>query len=135
LCTCIDIRPWGHVFSEKWTGIQTVVRIESRREAGDRDESQTRYYISSLPCEAEAIARAVRGHWGIENSMHWVLDVVFREDDSRIRKDNSPENLAVIRRAALNMIKLNKPKGLSVRKARMKAMMNQEFTERLLTGN
>ena len=135
LCTCIDINPWTHVFSDKWSGIQTIARIHSQREIGEKDETQTRYFISSLPCNAELIARAIRGHWGIENSMHWVLDVVFSEDDLRIRKANSPENLAVIRRAALNMIKLNKPKGLSVRKARMKAMMNCKFAERLITGN
>jgi predicted transposase YbfD/YdcC len=66
---------------------------------------ETSYYITSLTSDAVQIARAVRGHWGIENSLHWVLDIAFREDESRIRKDHAPANFATIRHMALNLLR------------------------------
>ncbi len=132
--TCIEVGDWLDHIDDGWTGLRTVVRVDSVREIDEKKSTQTRYYISSLACDAKLISEAVRGHWGIENSLHWVLDVVFREDDSRIRKGHAPENLAVARRVALNLIKLNKPKNMSAKKAQLKATMNPEFAAGLFTG-
>ena len=71
----------------------------------DRCRFDTRYYISSAPLDAEAAARAVRGHWGIENRLHWVLDVTFKEDQSRIRKGHGAKNMAVVRHFAINLVR------------------------------
>ena len=79
-----------------------------REEKDGTTSKERRYYISSLTNNAELLAKAIRGHWGIENQLHWVLDVQFNEDDSRIRKDNAPENLAIIRQIALNLLKQEK---------------------------
>lgn len=89
-----------------WPGLKSVVAIESHREViGQGTSVQRRYYITSLEPDAEALARAIRGHWSIENSLHYVLDVSFGEDDSRIRRDHGAENVSRLRRMALNLLK------------------------------
>lgn len=89
-----------------WPGLKSVVVIESQREVIGQDTSvQRRYYISSLEPDAAALARAIRGHWSIENSLHYVLDVSFGEDDSRIRRGHGAENVSRLRRMALNLLK------------------------------
>ena len=81
-----------------WSGLKTVVMIVSERRLWNKTTTEARFYLSSLSSNAETIAGAIRSHWGIENSLHWTLDVTFREDESRIRKHNSPENFALLRR-------------------------------------
>ena len=81
-----------------WTGLKTVVLIVSERRLWNKTTTEVRFYLSSLASKAEKISQAIRSHWGIENSLHWTLDVTFCEDKSRIRKDNSPENFALIPR-------------------------------------
>ena len=76
----------------------------------DRCRFDTRYYISSAPLCAEAAARAVRGHWGIENRLHWVLDVTFKEDQSRLRKGHGAKNMAVVRHFAINLVRQKRDK-------------------------
>ena len=101
-----------------------------------RDGQQTtevRYYLSSLPPDAQRLAHAVRGHWGIENSLHWVLDVTFREDESRIRKDHGPANFALLRRIAINVIKQDTSKG-SIRKKRKRAAWNDDALLNILAA-
>jgi len=83
---------------ELWTGLKTVVMIVSERRLWNQTTTEARFYLSSLSSNAETIALAIRSHWGIENSLHWTLDVIFCEDESRIRKQNSPENFALLRR-------------------------------------
>jgi len=90
---------------EDWKKLETICMVQRERHFTDRIESETSYYISSVENNAKKIGSAIRTHWGIENSLHWVLDVSFREDECRIRKDNAPENFAVLRHIALNMIK------------------------------
>lgn len=133
-CTCLDATPWLDALPEGWVGLRTLVRVESTREIGDKKQVETRYYISSLPCDASRIGALIRGHWAIENSLHWVLDVTFREDESRIRKDNGPEVFAMMRRLALGLIKHNKPEKMSLKKAQFKALMNPQFASKLLFG-
>ena len=133
-CLCLSVHDLLEHVAGEWTSLNTVVKVDSSREIGDNVTTETRYYISSLPCDAATIAHAVRAHWGIENSLHWVLDVVFREDDSRIRKDHSPENFATIRKIVFNLIKLNKSKKMSTKRAQFQALMTTEFAEKLLFG-
>ena len=93
---------------------------------------KTRYFISSLENNAQKLAEGVRGHWSIENSLHWILDVAFEEDNSRIRKDNAPANFAVLRHIAVNIINENKSRKLSVRSKRFLATLDEEYSTELL---
>ena len=88
----------------QWEKFQSIGMIESVRIVKGKTTIETRYYISSLPNNAQKLGESVRSHWGIENSLHWVLDVGFREDDCRIRKDNAPQNFAMIRHISLNLL-------------------------------
>lgn len=94
-------------FADKalWQGLRSVVMIESERIIGEKKTSERRYYISSLPLDARKAGKSIRDHWGIENPLHWVLDVVFGEDNARARSKNAAQNLASLRRLALNIIK------------------------------
>lgn len=86
-------------------GVATIVKVQSRAELRDRSRFETRYYISSALLTAERAAEAVRGHWGIENQLHWVLDVVFNDDQSRLRTGHGAKNMAVIRHFAINLVR------------------------------
>ena len=89
----------------EWSKLKSIGFVDYfRSEKEGKTTCERRYYISSLPNNAELLAKAIRGHWGIKNQLHWVLDVQFNEDDSRIRKDNAPSNLAIIRQIALNLL-------------------------------
>jgi predicted transposase YbfD/YdcC len=87
-----------------WKGLQTIALVRAERRLGDQLTVEDRYYISSLTNDAEQILQAVRTHWRIENSLHWVLDIAFREDDCRIRKGNGAQNFALLRHIALNLL-------------------------------
>ena len=93
---------------------------------------ETRYFISSLSNNAKELANCVRSHWGIENSLHWVLDVAFREDDCRIRKDNAPENFAVLRQIAINLLGKDKRVKLGIKNKQFLAAMDDKYLERIL---
>lgn len=116
---------------DDWKGFKTIGIAISEIEEKNRKTKELRYYISSLEMNAKIFGNAVRGHWGIENSLHWVLDISFREDENRVRKDNAPENQAVLRHIALNMIKKDKSKG-SIRNKRLKAGWNEDFLEKII---
>lgn len=108
---------------EKWKGLKSIAMIEERREVGEKVSLERRFFITSLPANAQKLASAVRNHWGIENCLHWTLDLVFNEDASRIRKDNAPENMALVRHIVLNMLNKAKTtfKDVSVKALRKKA--------------
>ena len=95
-----------------------------------------RYYISSLPSNAERILQAVRNHWSIENKLHWVLDVALDEDRSRVRKDQAPENFAVLRHIALNLLKQEKTAKGGIHAKQFQAALNEEYLLKVLaSGN
>jgi predicted transposase YbfD/YdcC len=106
------------------------VRVEAERWLDDGNtHTEQRYYLSSLPPEADLHARAVHSHWGIENQLHYT----FREDDSRIRQGHAAENMAIVRRMALNALK-QEPTAMSIKKKRFKASMNTDFLEHVITN-
>ena len=110
--------------------IKTIVKVRARIEHADRCTFETRYFISSAPLDIDRLARGVRGHWGVE-SMHWLLDVEFKEDLSRYRTGHGAKNMAVIRRFALGLVRANKTKG-SVKTRRKSASWNPEFLLQIL---
>jgi len=95
--------------------------------------AESRYYISSLDGDAQRLLSAVRGHWGIENSLHWVLDIAFREDDSRVRVGHAPENLAVIRHIALNLLKQEKSLKVGVNAKRKRAGWDNDYLLKVIS--
>jgi len=115
-----------------WKGLQSVGRVESTRTINGRRSMERRYFLSSLPLDAKEFARAVRGHWGVENPLHWSLDVTFHEDQSRARSRHAAQNLATLRRLALNMVKNDKTEKLSIRQKRMLAAMDLDYLKRLI---
>lgn len=116
---------------EDWADLQTIVRVQRERRLPGKTEIDTAYYISSLPAEAEPLLAATRFHWAVENSLHWVLDVIFREDDTRVRVGHAAHNMAILRQLALNIIKKDSSKG-SIRTKRFKAGLDIAFLEKLL---
>ncbi len=119
--------------NKKWSNFNSAIRVEySRQLKNGKIKQESRYFITSLSKNAEELAEYIRGHWGIENQLHWVLDVDFNEDGSRIRKDNAPENLAVIRHIALNLIKQHKNIKGSIKGKRKKAGWDNNYLRELL---
>ena len=115
-----------------WTGLKTVVMVVSERHLWNKTTTEVRFYLSSLASNAEKIAQAIRSHWGIENSLHWTLDVTFSEDKSRIRKDHSPENFALLRRLAVNLLKQEKEFKGSLKMKRYLAGMDNNYLVQIL---
>ena len=113
-------------------GVACVIRVESRAERAGKSHAETRYYISSATLTAAKAAQAVRGHWGIENRLHWVLDVVFNDDQSRLRKGHGARNMAVVRHFALNLVRSATDKK-SIKLRRKLAGWDPDYLEQLLS--
>jgi predicted transposase YbfD/YdcC len=118
---------------ERWKGLKSVVLIERERIVDGLTSNERAYYITSLPANAARIAAAVRAHWAIENSCHWVIDVTFNEDRSRIRKGEAPHNFALLRQFALHLLKKH-PAKLSIRRKRLRAALNDSFRLQVLAA-
>ena len=103
-------------------------------DCGIKSPRQLVFTLSSLSSNAEKIALAIRSHWGIENSLHWTLDVTFDEDESRIRKQNSPENFALLRRLAINLLKQEKTSKQSLKMKRYRAGMDNNYLVQILNS-
>jgi predicted transposase YbfD/YdcC len=117
----------------QWAGLRSfaeVTRVQTDKKSGAVSK-ETRLYISSLPPDPSALLAASRQHWSIENNLHWTLDVAFREDECRTRKNHSPENLAILRHAALNMLK-REPTKIPIKRKRVKAAINPAFRDAIL---
>lgn len=112
---------------QQWKGLRSIVRIVSQRQIAETLEVQTRYFISSLPADAKTILKVKRSHWKIENQVHWVLDIAFREDESRVRKDHAPQNLAILRHIALNLLKNEKTAKGGIHAKRLQAGWNNDY--------
>ena len=118
---------------KKWAGLQSVGMVEAIREVvGGEQTTERRYYLMSLPSGVETFARAARSHWGVENKLHWVLDVQMREDLSRARAGHAAENLATLRRLALNLLRRDKTKRRGIHGKQLNAGWDQAYLLRLL---
>lgn len=119
---------------EDWPGLKSIIMVISERKLLEKHSVERRYYISSLEgSDAGRIGKLIRGHWGIENGEHWCLDMAFREDESRVRVDHGDENLAVMRRIALNLLKRDKTVKVGIHSKRLKAGRNDRYLLHLLT--
>jgi predicted transposase YbfD/YdcC len=116
-----------------WPGLNAVVMVESTREIGDKIERETRFYITSLVLLASVIGPYVRDHWAVENSLHWILDCVFRDDECRLRTDHAPANFTTIKHMALNLIR-RAPGKDSMRLKRKVAAWDDAFLASVITG-
>ncbi len=119
---------------DRWKGLASFGMVEAKREIKDKVSIERRYFISSLPgCDAKRFLKATRDHWGVENRLHWTLDVTFGEDNSRARSGNAAENVAALRRLALNMLKNEtSKKKLSLRSKRLMAGWNGDYLKKVL---
>ncbi len=116
-----------------WPGLKAVAIVESNRETGVKIEKETRFYITSLDAPAVRVGPAIRDHWSIENSLHWVMDMTFRDDECRVRTDHAPANLAVIRHMAQNLIRRASGKE-SLRLRRKAAAWDDDFLASLVVA-
>ncbi|MBF0548162.1 MAG: ISAs1 family transposase [Candidatus Riflebacteria bacterium] len=114
---------------EEWPSLRSVGLVISKRKIGEKTTIENRYYLTSLKSGVERFAEAVRSHWGIENSLHWVLDVRFNEDQCRKREGNSPENFAVLRHLALNLLRKEKTNKGSIAIKQFKAALSEKYLE------
>jgi len=118
-----------------WPGLKCFAAVECERTANGKTTTERRYFISSLDgSDAQFLAAAVRSHWGIENKLHWVLDIAFREDESRIRKGHGAENLSRLRRIALNLLKRETTEKLGIANKRLLAGWDHDYLLKLVTG-
>lgn len=121
------------VQKEAWAGLKSIVMVESVREViGQAASVERRYFISSLAADATEALRCVRGHWAIENSLHWVLDVSFREDECRIRAENATENMATLRHMVLNLLKQEQSCKRGIKTKRLKAGWDESYLLKVL---
>lgn len=120
--------------AQSWVGLKTICKLTSTREIKGKITVETRYYISSLPIGAQKIAESIRSHWGIENSLHWVLDVSLGEDDSRIRAGDAPENLAILRRLAINALKRETANKRGIKAKTKKCGWDNDYLRKVLVN-
>lgn len=119
---------------EQWPGLKSIIMVISERTLLEKRSVERRYYISSLEGDdAQRLGQLIRGHWGIENGEHWCLDMAFREDESRLRVDHGDQNMAVMRRIALNLLKRDKTVKKGIHSKRLKAGRNDRYMLRVLT--
>lgn len=118
--------------AQQWQGFQTVGMVQFQRRVNGCSTTETRYYLLSLPSQAQRFAQAVRSHWGIENCVHWVLDGAFHEDACRVRKDHAPQNLALVRHIALNLLTQETSSKGGVKAKRLKAGWDNDYLAKVL---
>lgn len=117
---------------ENWSNLQSIVMVVSTRIVAGKQTKKTRFYISSLPSDPKRLLHIVRRHWAIENELHWVLDVALNEDHSRVRKDQAPENLAVLRHIALNLLKQEKTAKGGIHAKQLQAAWKEDYLLKVL---
>ena len=118
--------------AQKWNKLNSIGMIESVRTENGKTTVETRYYISSLNLDAKKFGESIRSHWGIENSLHWILDVALNEDNCRIIKDNAPQNFAILRHIAVNLLGQEKSKKLGIKNKQFLASMDDSYLAKIL---
>jgi predicted transposase YbfD/YdcC len=118
--------------ASNWKGLKSLIMLKTERTSAAKREVKVRY-ISSLHTSSAAFLKIIRSHWGIENSLHWVLDIAFREDDSRVRKDHAPQNFAVLRHIALNLLKHEQTAKSSIKTKRLRCAWDDRYLLRVLS--
>jgi predicted transposase YbfD/YdcC len=133
-CIAVDELDWLDTMGlcSRWPGLASVACIEAQRAIGETVETETRYVISSLPADASRILHAVRTHWGIENGLHWCLDVTFGEDASTVRLRNAAHNFSFLRRLALNLFRADTSRNISLPRKRKTAAWNTNYLAHVL---
>lgn len=120
--------------AEKWTGFTSIAMVESLRRCDGKTSRELRYYMSSLTPDAQRLAESIRTHWSIENPLHWVLDVAFREDECRIRSGHAPENFTLLRHLALSALNQEKTAKVGVKNKRLRAGWDDDYLLKVLAG-
>lgn len=136
-CVVTEDVDWLNELHPKWKNLKSIIEIKSTREIKDKISKETRYYISSLQAKPDKILNVVRQHWGVENKLHWVLDMTFNDDQCRIRKGNAPRNIAIIKKTVLNLlqiIKKDRPR-VSLKAMRKLAGWDYGFMDGVLMAN
>jgi predicted transposase YbfD/YdcC len=116
----------------RWKGLASLIRLESQRQVGEKTSHEVRYYLSSLSGDAGRVLGCIRGHWGVENRLHWVLDMAFDEDACRIRKDQAPVNMALVRQMALNLLRQERTCKNGIKVKRSKAGWDDAYLFKVL---
>ena len=119
---------------EQWPQLKAAIRVVGHRTTAAGDASQPRYYISSLAGSGEQLLAAIRSHWSIENSLHWTLDVTFREDQCRVRKDNGPQNMNILRQIGHNLLKNETTLKVGIQGKRLHAGWDEDYLLTVLLG-
>ena len=118
-----------------WPSLEALVKVRAERQVDGERSVETRYFIASTALDAEQMLAAIRAHWHIESSAHWILDVAFREDYSRVRTGYAAQNLAVLRQMALNLLKAETTETVGVKNKRLKAAWDENYLVKVLTEN
>jgi predicted transposase YbfD/YdcC len=135
-CWVITDEEWLSLIRKKskWDGFKSIIKVSRTRAVKGKVTQEDKFYIASFEADAEFMLKRIRGHWGIENKLHWVLDVVFREDFSRVRAGNSAENFAIIRHVALNLLRLEKSCKRSIKAKRLKCALSEDYLATVVFG-
>ena len=124
----------GLIDAQKWRGFTSIAMVESLRQCEGKTSREQRYYISSLTPDAQRLAESIRTHWSIENPLHWVLDVAFREDECRIRTGHAPENFTLLRHLALSALNQETTAKIGVKNKRLRAGWDDDYLLKVLAG-
>lgn len=134
-CYALAIPKYLGNYKDEWEGLNSFICIDSTREINEEISTEKRYYISSVKPDASKLNKVVRSHWSVENNLHWVLDVTFNEDASRIRRGMASENMTVMRHIAINLLKQDKKNKLYIPRKQRKALFYDDYRESLLKNN
>jgi len=134
--TAVSINQMGDLYKQtQWSGLQTIVRVIRTRHLWNKTTKEVMFYLSSLPPDAQKLGKAIRQHWSIENQLHWILDVTFGEDASRVRKGNAPENFALLKRWSINLLNQETSFKRSTRQKAKRASMDVGYLLQVLNAS